>query len=460
VNQISTKFELTGSYFSKPALPAGRLAKLVKKNIMSSFQIIVLSIFGVFAIVGVALFASFTGGAGLLVEEINIWGSVENIKMQEFLISLREVDESFEKVKYTEIEPFEFDEVLTEALATGTGPDIFMLPQKSILKHKAKIFPIPYEAITERSFKDKYVEEGELLLSPEGILGLPFFIDPMVMYWNRDIFSSAGVAAPPKKWEEFFALSQKITEKDANFNVMISLISFGEFRNLNHAKDIISMLMMQADSIMTEFDSKGNLDIKFNKTSTGKIDTIEEAVNFFVQFSNPSKSVYTWNRSLPNSEDAFISNKLALYLGYASEIKNLRKKNPNLNFDVTYMPQADTGKSITFGNLTSLVIAKNSRKIESAFKVINAMTTDSLLAEISRVTELPPTSRILLSEKPQNPYADVFYGSSLISKAWLDPNPAGTDVVFRNMIDSIISGREKVANAINRAVSETKQLIQ
>ena len=217
--------------------------------------------------------------------------------------------------------------------------------------------------------------------------------------------------------------------------------------------------MMQADSVMTKFDQKGKLDVELNKTPTGETGTIEEAVNFFTQFSNPSKSVYTWNRSLPNSVDFFTSNDLAIYLGYASEIDNLRRKNPNLNFDVATIPQADTGRRVTFGKITSLVIAKNSLKIGSAFNVINAMTGDSLLAEISRLVELPPTSRALLAQKPLNPYSEVFYDSALISKAWLDPNPAGTNIVFQNMIESIVSGRERVGNAINRAVSEMKQLI-
>ena len=57
--------------------------------------------------------------------------------------------------------------------------------------------------ISERDFKNTYIEEGELYLAANGILGLPITVDPMVMYWNRDIFSSAAIAAPPSYWDEF-----------------------------------------------------------------------------------------------------------------------------------------------------------------------------------------------------------------------------------------------------------------
>ncbi len=425
---------------------------------MTPFQTILLSVFSVFAVAGVILFAGFTGQQGALVEEINVWGSVEKNLMEEFLVSLRDIDKSYDQVKYTEIDPTEFDQKLTEALATGNGPDIFMFTEESILKHKAKIYPIPYEVISERDFKDKYIEEAEILLTSEGILGVPFFVDPMVMYWNRDIFSSAGVSSPPKKWEEFYSLSQKITETDQDLNVLISFISFGEFRNLNHAKDIVATLMMQADSKMTSLNEKGELEIELGKTFDGKNETVQEAINFFVQFSNPSKSVYTWNRSMPRSDNAFVGNDLALYIGYASEINDIRAKNPNLNFDVTYMPQASNGRTVTFGKLTSLALSKNSRKIESAFGVLSTMSSDGLLAEISRIVELPPVARTLLSDKPTSPYATVFYDSALFSKAWLDPEPASTDIVFQSMIENIVSGRDRVSNAISRASAEMKQL--
>ncbi|MCD5396682.1 MAG: hypothetical protein LRZ98_00730 [Candidatus Pacebacteria bacterium] len=41
---------------------------------------------------------------------------------------------------------------------------------------------------------------------------------------------------------------------------------------------------------------------------------------------------------MPNSRDVFLSGKLATYFGFSSELRGLRLKNPNLNFDIAMVP--------------------------------------------------------------------------------------------------------------------------
>lgn len=426
---------------------------------MTNFQIAVLGFFIFFILLGVILFAGFGGGNSNIMGTVEIWGNIDKDVFNKLLSEIKNDDKSFENVKYRQVEGSNFDQELAEALASGTGPDIFILPQDSILKHKTKILPIPYDSYSLRDFKDKFIEEGELYLDQQGILGLPFTIDPMVTYWNRSIFSKAGIASPPKTWEEFFLLSQKITEKDDNLNILTSAVAFGEFRNIDHAKDIISTLIMQTGNpIITRVED--GVESVLSEKKGSNIMPAEAAVNFFTQFSNPVKTVYTWNRSLPSSQKSFIAGDLAIYFGFASELNDLQKKNPNLNFDVTSLPQSDDGINVTFGKMNALAITKNSKNASSAFAVIKRMTEDKFLDFLSKSNNLPPVSRKLLNKDPKDPYLEIFYNSALSAKAWLDPNPQETNVIFQAMIDSIVSGREKTANAIQRADSEMRVLIK
>lgn len=423
---------------------------------MTNFQIAIIGIFLFFILAGVTLFATFghNGGRNTL-GKVEIWGTIDREIMDKMIDDLQSKGGNiYDGLSYKQLDANTFDDDLAEALASGEGPDVFIFPQNSILKHKSKIFPIPYKNYPLRNFKDKFIEEGELFLNSQNILAFPFIIDPMVMYWNRDIFSRNGISNPPKFWDEFFSLSQKITKKDMNLNIFTSLVPFGEFKNVNNAKDIISTLIMQAGSPIVE-EKGGKIIVSLDSKFGGETPPAEKAIDFFTQFSNPVKSVYTWHRALPNSEKAFLSGDLAIYFGFASELSDLRAKNPNLNFDVAMMPQAQDKNVLTFGRIYGLAITKNSKNIKGAYQTIQALTQDKTLSELSTYTHLPPVTRSLLA-KPQenNSYSDVFYRSALISKAWLDPNNVETNSIFQNMIDTITSGRSDVGTAVKQADAE------
>ena len=415
----------------------------------STFQIILMGVFIFFIVAGVIVFATYKSGNQTITDKVQIWGTIDHNTIDKLLSKLGETDQSVKNISYKQINVENFNFQFTEAMAEGNGPDAIILQQDSIFQQKNKILTIPYDSYSERDFKNQFIEEGELYLSNEGVIGLPFIVDPMVMYWNRDIFSKAGVAIPPKSWDEFFALSQKITEKDDNLNILKSFVSFGEFRNITHAKELLSSLIIQADDKIVSNET----------VSFGKDGSAEEAVDFFVQFSNPVKPVYSWNRSLPESQKMFISGNLAVYFGFASELNNLRVKNPNLNFDVATMPKTSKSGNV-FGKMYSLAITKNSKNPGVVFSAIKILTGDEALKILSDFNGLPPVSRTLLSSKPSNPYQVVFYDSAILTKAWGDPSSPETNLIFQNMIESIISGRQKTKQAIDKASSEIQTLLQ
>ena len=160
----------------------------------SNFQIIFLSIFGFFAVLAVIIFSGIlpigTGTSGMT-GDVLVWGTIREDVIGPLLDDFSNKNKNI-RITYVEKNPATFDKEFIEALASGRGPDLFFLPQDFILKYEDKILPIPYAMISERDFKNTYIEEGELYLAANGILGLPITVDPMVMYWNRDIFFFRG----------------------------------------------------------------------------------------------------------------------------------------------------------------------------------------------------------------------------------------------------------------------------
>lgn len=420
---------------------------------ITPFQAIVLALFGIAIIGGVVVLATTKSGNTGNTVPVVVWGTMPDEQFNSAISGIVQGKEGL-KITYVEVSPDTFDRNLVEALASGSGPDVILLPQDLILRHKGKILPLPYTSMPLPTFKSTFIQEGELFLDDSGIIAIPFSVDPLIMYWNRDLMTNAGVSAPPKTWDEFITLVPKLTSKDKNLNILKSGLALGEFRNIANAKEILTSMLMQTGNFITTYGNSG-LESTLKNTSLGSIG----AVNFYTDFSNPVKPDYSWNRSLPNSRDMFTAGNLAIYFGFASELSKIRDKNPNLNFDVTYFPQPKSAPvAITFGRMQGLAVMRNSQNQSWAVKVVTAIVGGDPILRLSQITGLPPVLRSMLNANPSDPYQTIFYNSAVRARAWLDPNPAGSQIVFQNMIESITSGQYEVGRAIEIAGGSLESL--
>lgn len=429
---------------------------------LTTFQVTILVGFVVAALVGAALFALGIGpGEKNVVGSVLIWGTVEKESMESLLQSLRTEDARFREVTYVQKDPRTYSSEFVDALAAGRGPDLFILPEENLYDHRDKIFFIPFEAYSERQFKDAYAEAGEVYLAPAGIAGIPLTIDPLVMYWNRDIFADAAIAQPPRYWDEFFTnVVPKITQRDQSSNILRSFIAFGEYRNVTHAKDILSALMLQTGNPIVFKNETGQVRSVLSNTFDQAEPPAEAALRFYTQFSNPTKAVYSWNRSLPDARQSFLAGDLALYFGFASEYEKLRQANPNLNFDVAVMPfSRDTTRRATLGHVLALSIPRGSLNPLGAMETALALGSTARVQELASYLQIPPARRDLLSAPPNDSVQEIFYQSAIIARAWLDPNDAATEGVFQRMIEGYVSGRLRLNQAVQTANDELEQLL-
>ncbi len=424
---------------------------------MSRFQLFFMGALVILGVGGAILFATAKGKGGAGTVSVVMWGAIETTDVSNF-ISLLSTESKDIEISYIEKDPASIEEELISALASGKGPDMILLPQDLVVKQLDKFYVIPFESYSARVFKDSFIRQGELFMLPEGIVGLPFMIDPMVMYWNRDIFTNAGQALPPTTWTDFVALAPKIIKKDSNNNVTQSLVAFGEMRNVSHAKDMVSLLSLQAGTPIVSRTSDGVLMSVFDIKGSG-IPPAEQAVSFYTEFSNPVKPSYSWNRSMPKDKDAFIAGKLAVYFGYASEVDEIRAANPNLDFDVALVPQA-TDKKLTFGKMHAVALLKSSPKVISAWQAAITLTSTEAQKLWVDQSGLPPVRRDMLGTLPGDEYKSIFYQSALISSAWLDPYRESTNGIFMRLVENVTAGRLRVSESVQTASVEIDNLLR
>ncbi|PIR38238.1 MAG: hypothetical protein COV34_01325 [Candidatus Zambryskibacteria bacterium CG10_big_fil_rev_8_21_14_0_10_42_12] len=418
---------------------------------MNRFQIILIAAFAFFAVFGVFLFATFRGAGENQQISVTMWGTLPQVDFYSWYSSTPLSKNNNITVTYVYKNPDTFDQDFVEALADGRGPDIIFLPHEKILEHGNRIYPIPYDTLSERNFRDLFVEGTEIFLGPNGSYALPIIIDPLVMYWNRDIFRNAGIAQVPQYWDEFPSLALSLVERDSLKNITQSAVALGEYGNVYRARDIISVLLMQAGTPITQQSSLG-LQSVLGSTFNFATMPADAALTFYTQFANPAKDIYSWNRSFNNSLNIFASGDLGILFARSSDLFAIQSRNPNLNFDVALLPQPrEATNKMTYGYMEGLALVKQSQKLSGAYRVIQELTSKESVTALSNILKLPPVRRDVLVSRPSDAYLSVFYESALISQAWLSPHPATTDSIFRDMVESITSGRLRMGEAIRAA---------
>lgn len=420
----------------------------------SIFQIVILTLCAVFMLAGIGVFAHYSnGGAAKSVGTVVIWGTMSSDAMNAVLNDLRTQNkDAYPQVTYVQKDADTYEQNIVDAIASGHSPDLALVSQEDLLPLSGKLQLIPYGSISKSTFESTFVDEGQLFESQSGVYAVPFLVDPLVLYWNRDIFAAAGIAQPPAHWSDVLNDAPQITTTDRSVNVTRSTIAMGSWQNVHDAKAVLSSLVMQAgDPIVTQ-GAQGPQPVFGRAPANAAENPAESAVRFYTDFANPSKTTYSWNRSLPDSQNAFLAGMLGMYLGFASEDRDLTNRNPNLRFAMALLPQATgTNTSVTYGRLWGFAVPRGSANPNGALAVAEAFAGSDADAAAASQTGTAPALRSLAVPVADDAVATVLNQSALIARGWLDPAPAQTDAIFSTMVSSIASGANTPADAVSAA---------
>jgi len=434
---------------------------------MNNFQTILLSIFGAAAIFAVLVFSGTinigTQDKSVVKGSIVIWGTFDNQETVEVFNKIaNSVGGQDLTVSYIKKNKNTYQSDLVDAFARGKGPDLFVISPDMVMENNDFIYKIPYTSISEKTFKDTFIDGASIFLQDDGIAGLPLVVDPLMLFYNKNMFSNEGISTIPSYWDELFSLNGVLTKKEPNGSLSMNMISLGEYSNVNNAKAIISTLLLQSGNPIVSKNNKGSYvsTLMENPLSLNE-DPADTSFKFYTEFSNPSLTGYSWNKSMPSSFDQFTSDNLAMYLGFASELFKIEKANPNLSFDVKEILQARGVKNKrTYGDMYIAAVNKNSKNLPATFSFVNALVTDENLDSLSKAVSLPPATRSLLSKKPKESYLESFFKGALISNSWMDPNYKNTDLIFKEVVENILSNKLSIGEAITKANNQINKQIK
>ncbi|HUY05263.1 MAG TPA: extracellular solute-binding protein [Candidatus Paceibacterota bacterium] len=433
---------------------------------ISLFQGILFGVFGLAALIGVFVFATHTGtntgGTASTIGTVVVWGTLPKADMQTALTAITQADPTMKGVSYVQKDESTLPTELASAIATGAAPDLVLASQEDLSSLSKLITPVPTSTLSASAFDAAFVGEGRLFATPDGsgYYGVPFLVDPLVLFSNHAILASDGIAKPPATWEALTGLVPNVALLTPTKQITRGLIALGTYSNIHAARGILSALLLQTGVPISSY-ANGALVADLSGTATSGQAPGTAVLNFYTQFADPSKVSYTWNSSLPDSQQAFLAGDLALYIGYASEARFLTAANPNLDFNVSPLPQPATATlKSTYGLVYAFMIPRGAKNMSGAYQAAVLLSGSAAQNVAAPALGLAPAALTPLTTAPADPVAAVAYAEALYAAGWLSPAPADTDTVFSSMITSVISGRLTPDNALTSGENSLTSLLQ
>lgn len=451
---------------------------------------------------------------------LEVWGLFDDSDvMQKAISDYQKRNPTVKEIIYKKMTVDSYENDIMDALATGNGPDIFLIGNTWLAKHKAKLAPAPIDnlssnqslIITPKQVQDQFVDVVSSDFVSDGkVYALPLSVDSLALYYNKDLLNQAGISIPPVTWTDFDTAVKKITRIDSLGNIELSGAAMGMSSDassgtgkINRATDILALLMMQAGANMVNAESGQASFADFTKTTYGAdMSPGEQALAYYTKFTDPSNAEYCWNSLQHNSIDSFIEGGTAMMLNYSWNISKVQSKAPKLNLGIADVPQnmdaGGNGISMDFANYWGYAVsnykvqnqeyveqatgnkntyATNDQRIAEAWKFIRFLTmtkaSSSSLPVAPQTTESanfdpaaeyatnqnkPAARRDLIENQKSDLLLGPFADGNLIAKSWPQPDNLAVERIFDEMIDDVALKGEKVHDAIQRAQNSVNVL--
>ena len=391
--------------------------------------------------------------------DVVLWGTLPEAGMNSLTQNFNPKAKTY-AVRYRYIPESEFAQKLLEGLANGAGPDMIVTQYQTLLSQQGRIQPYPAGSFGEKAFKDKYVDGASIMYTPQGAIGFPVSIDPMALFYNRTLLSKHGIVNPPVYWDEVSNNAPSLNIRNGNMFVE-SAIALGT-PNTPYAKDIIMSIVAQLGQVpVVQVNGQGsfsyfNVLVNTPVTEGGDVMPLSTTMRFFTQFGNAGQPAYSWSSSQGDASDAFVGEKLAMYIGYAGELPSLRARNPRAQLEMSYLPQTRGYNTFAVGmRMYAIGTLKTSRNMSAAFAVQEQFASAGISPVIASVAGGYPALRAFAGTPGLDP---VVAKSMLVARGWYDSHERESTSYVTAMISDIVNSHVGVTEAVNTFVLRLRDL--
>lgn len=356
-------------------------------------------------------------------------------------------------VEFQGVPAEEMDSRLTTQVAGGNPPDSVYLDMSSVVDYASRDALVDLGPYIEKSIavkRDDYVGAFlESTLWEDQVYGLPYDGETTGLFYRKDLFEAAGIAEPPKTWDELQAAAEALT-KDGQYGYIIfapeAAYYWYPYLWQNGGE------IMSADGTQIEFNS----------------DAGKEAAEFYVNLAQYSPPDFL-NSNSYDGRVAFATGQVAMYVAGAWFASVMQDEYPDITdlWDAAPLPEKERCATTIAGD--ALVIPTQGKNHDAAWKWIEFLSAPQNMALWALGTPgdpgsvLPPRTSLL--EDPNvfalNPVLEGFAEQMSCGVTGGAPNPryGEVEVALNDQLGRAIYGETDAATALDEAALEGQDIL-
>jgi len=359
------------------------------------------------------------------------------------------------KVVYENTPGEEYRVKLDAQLASGAGPDIFVIAGQwvPVYARDARIEPFPANLV--KSLKKDFTPMAvSYTYWKNKYYGGPHEGGPRIYLFNKTIFKEAGLPLiPPKSWEELISYAQKTTKYDAQGR--ISQAGLG----LNWGPDGVCAWHSFLKSAGGAFMDEKEREVKFNSTA-GEI-----ALQLWVDW------VYKYKVASPkflNPWDAFTVGKEAMYITGPWFVGFAQTSKLKLDYGAFLIPPQKAGGRHYVDDAPWLwEVNSASKNKEAAWKLMEFLMSRDVVYNLAKAGMAPFRTDVIDSDAwgRQNSTMAVFAQATKVGTVrprvfWFEIERLLGDFIEKALNGEVTAGQalKSAADAITDKIKEEERV--
>ncbi|TPK46178.1 sugar ABC transporter substrate-binding protein [Mesorhizobium sp. B2-5-4] len=266
---------------------------------------------------------------------------------------------------------------LTTDITAGTNADLSIIGTRWLIDFVQQDVAEPLDSYITPEFKGRFIDT---FLSPSIMggktYGLPIAASARAMYYNKELFEKAGIAKPPATWTELQEDARKIKAQGA--------FGFG-LQGKEIETDVYYYYAMWSQG--TEI---------LNKDGTSGLGTpgaLEAAKLYKSMIDEGLTEPGVTSNNREDVQNLFKQGKVGMMITAPFLSNQIKEEAPSLKYGVAAIPAGPTGVRGTYGVTDSMIMFKNSKNKDEAWKLMDFLFTTEQRAKFTQGEGFLPVNK-------------------------------------------------------------------
>lgn len=354
----------------------------------------------------------------------------------------------YSQQRFSNYESRSYTRLQQSTSSSEPAPDILRIHNTWVPKYGKYLSSLPTNIMTREEYSQKFYPTAlEDFTGKDGKLyAIPWEIDGLMVFYNKQLLSKEGVDSPPEDWDSFIELAIDLTQKDSSGRIQQSGLAMGTARNIAHAAEIISFLLLQ-----------NNVDLIDETRTTVSLNN-SRAISVFEMYTNFAKGENAiWSSSLRSDLEMFYSGKLAMMIAPSWKVFDVINANSSIEFGTAPLPQLTANENqIYFSTYWGDAVSKDCRNPEIAWKFVKFLSEkeqqlklfSSSVTNGQRAFGEPYSLVELNKEMDGKPYISAIAQMAPYMRSWQMGDESSVKSYLNEAITTISENNTKVDTAL------------